>query len=307
MPPRVSGKPLGRQAGIAASDTSNAATPGPRWRGTPRGTAGRWTARPGSTSAPTLARRRELGEDPHGRRRPCRRTQLREEARLRAGPAHWEAHALVGKHEVEALGLPARAASRPARTSAADQVRRHPLHESVLQRAVCEGAVRAGISRRVSCHVLRHSFATHLLEGGYDIRTIQELLGHRDVSTTMIYTHVLNRGGLGLRSPLVAEGPVGASIRSRRVQPARSHPVGCARARRCGARGLLLALPARSVAGRCLALSRTGICDARQTPRRGVAPPIRGPRRQAQDHSAPRPRSCFSTPCNCISTSRSSR
>ncbi len=81
-------------------------------------------------------------------------------------------------------------------------VRRHHLDESGLQKAVKRAAELAQLPKRVTCHTFRHSFATHLLEDGYDIRTVQELLGHRNVSTTMIYTHVLNRGGRGVRSPL---------------------------------------------------------------------------------------------------------
>ena len=118
---------------------------------------------------------------------------------MASGRAGSEVPCRAGRVEV-AVGLSrARAGGETRRTAG-----RHHLHETVVQRAVHRAADAAGITKRVTCHTFRHSFATHLLERGHDIRTVLELLGHRDVSTTMIDTHALRHGARAVRSPLDA-------------------------------------------------------------------------------------------------------
>ena len=104
----------------------------------------------------------------------------------------------AGKEWIWQYVFPAKGLSVDPRSG---KVRRHHINENLVQNAVKEATMQAAINRRVSCHTLRHSFATHLLEAGYDIRTVQELLGHANVVTTMIYTHVLNTPGLSVKSP----------------------------------------------------------------------------------------------------------
>ena len=123
---------------------------------------------------------------------------VQETAEVYIWPALARKYPQAGKEWIWQYVFPAKNLSVDPRSG---NVRRHHINESLIQKAVKEATSRAGINKKVGCHTLRHSFATHLLEARYDIRTVQELLGHADVSTTMIYTHVLNRPGLSVKSP----------------------------------------------------------------------------------------------------------
>jgi site-specific recombinase XerD len=113
-------------------------------------------------------------------------------------PAMGRKYPNAGKEWIWQYVFPAKNLSVDPRSG---KVRRHHINETLVQKAVKEAAAQAAIHKKVGCHTLRHSFATHLLEARYDIRTVQELLGHANVVTTMIYTHVLNRPGLSVKSP----------------------------------------------------------------------------------------------------------
>ncbi len=154
--------------------------------------------------------------DPHLRRQ-IESVRLQHAEDLEAGAGWvWLPYAFAAKDSTAGQSLlwqfvfPAATLSRDRREREVDgnlindgwQLRRHHVHESTVQKAVTQAARNAGLTKRASCHTLRHSFATHLLEAGKDIRTIQELLGHADVSTTMIYTHVSTLGATGVTSPL---------------------------------------------------------------------------------------------------------